>query len=93
MDFLILVDERQHSVSSPKKKVKREVKNLEYSINFDARVVDSSRVRGKRGWGFNVAFLLSFGFFPMFFICLCFSLVLVSFLYTPCMLKEAFTLF
>jgi hypothetical protein len=47
-DFLTIVDERQHSVSAPKEKGKREIKNLECSINFDARDVRSSRIRGKR---------------------------------------------
>jgi hypothetical protein len=37
----------QHSVFAPKKKGKREVKNLECLINFDARGVGSSWVRGK----------------------------------------------
>jgi len=31
-----------------RKKGKREIKNLECSINFDARGVGSSRVRGKK---------------------------------------------
>jgi hypothetical protein len=48
LDFLTLVDERQNSVSTPKNKGNREVKNLECLINFDARSVGSSRVRGKR---------------------------------------------
>jgi hypothetical protein len=48
LDFLTLVDEGQHFVSAPKKKRKREVKNLECSINFDARGAGSSQVRGKR---------------------------------------------
>jgi hypothetical protein len=48
LDFLTLVDEGQNSVSTPKKKMNREVKNLECSINFDARGVGSSRFRGKR---------------------------------------------
>jgi hypothetical protein len=48
LDLLTLVDEGQHSVSAPKKKGKREVKNLECSINFGARSVGSSQVKGKR---------------------------------------------
>jgi prophage tail gpP-like protein len=56
LDFLTLLeDERFNSDSSPKKdneikrkKGKREVKNLECSINFDAKGVGSSRVRGKK---------------------------------------------
>jgi hypothetical protein len=48
IDFLTLVDKGQHSVSAPKKKGNREVKNLECSINFDAKGVGSSRVKGKR---------------------------------------------
>jgi hypothetical protein len=56
LDFLTLIeDERYDSDSSPKKvkeikrkKGKREVKNLECSINFDARGVGSSWVRGKK---------------------------------------------
>jgi hypothetical protein len=47
-----------------------------------------------RSWGFDVTFLLSFGFFGCsFFFFFFFSFVLVSFLYTPCMLGGAFTLF
>jgi hypothetical protein len=38
-DFLTLVDEGQRFVSAPKQKGKREVKNLECSINFDLRVL------------------------------------------------------
>jgi hypothetical protein len=45
LDFLTLIDEGQHSAFAPKKKRKRKVNNLECSINFDARVVGSSRVR------------------------------------------------
>lgn len=48
LDFLTLVDEEQNSVCTPKKKMNREVNNLECSINFDARGVGSSRFRGKR---------------------------------------------
>jgi hypothetical protein len=48
LDFLTLVDEGQNSVSTPKKKMNREVKNLECSINFDARGMGSSRFRNKR---------------------------------------------
>jgi hypothetical protein len=56
LDFLALIeDERYDSDSHPKKekeikrnKGKREVKNLECSLNFDARGVGSSRVRGKK---------------------------------------------
>jgi hypothetical protein len=57
-----------------------------------------------RSWGFDVTFLMSFGFFGcssffsffLFFFCFLFSsssFVLVSFLYTSCMLRGAFTLF
>jgi hypothetical protein len=53
-----------------------------------------------RSWGFDVTFLLSFGFFGcssssllFFFFFFFLSFVLVSFLYTPCMLRGAFTLF
>jgi hypothetical protein len=51
LDFLTLIDERQRQedhVSAPKPKGSREVKNLECPINFDARGVSSSRVKGKR---------------------------------------------
>jgi hypothetical protein len=48
LDFLTLIDEGQHSISAPKKKEKREVNNLECLINFDAKGVGSSRVRGKK---------------------------------------------
>jgi hypothetical protein len=56
LDFLTWTeDQRYDSDSIPKKekkikrkKGKREVNNLECSINFDARVVGSSRVRGKK---------------------------------------------
>jgi hypothetical protein len=48
LDLLTLVDEGQYFVSALKKKGKREVNNLECSINFDARGVGSSQVRGKR---------------------------------------------
>jgi hypothetical protein len=41
LNFLTLVDEGQRSVFVPKQKGKREVKNLECSINFDARGVGS----------------------------------------------------
>jgi len=63
LDFLTSVDEGQRFVSVTKQKGKRELKNLECSINFDVRGVGSSRVRGL---GFEVAFLLSFGFFQVF---------------------------
>jgi len=45
---LTLVDNGQRPVFAPKQKGKREVKNLECSINFDDSGVGSSRVRGKR---------------------------------------------
>jgi hypothetical protein len=51
LDFLTLVDEEQHQeipVSASKPKGSRELKNLECSINFDARGVGSSRGKGKR---------------------------------------------
>jgi hypothetical protein len=48
LDLLTLVDEGQHSVSALKKKLKREVKNLECLINFNVSGVGSSRVGGKR---------------------------------------------
>jgi hypothetical protein len=47
-DFFSLVDEGQHFISALKKKGKREVNNLECSINFDIRGVGSSRVKGKK---------------------------------------------
>jgi len=68
MDFLTLVDEGQCNVSVPKQKEKREFKNLKCSINFDARSVSSSRVRGKR---LGVFFCL-LGFFRVFFLCFLF---------------------
>jgi hypothetical protein len=43
-----------------------------------------------RDWGFNIAFL---GFFWASFFIFCFSFVFVSFLFTPCILRGAFTLF
>jgi hypothetical protein len=51
--FLALIDEGQRqevSVLASKLKGYREIKNLECSINFDARRVGSSRVKGKRAW-------------------------------------------
>jgi hypothetical protein len=48
LDFLTLVDKWQLSNSAPKKKGKRDVKNLECLINFSARGVGSSQVRGKK---------------------------------------------
>jgi hypothetical protein len=51
LDFLTLVEEGQRqevSVFAPEQKGKRELKNLECSINFDARGVGSSRIKGKR---------------------------------------------
>jgi hypothetical protein len=48
LDFLTLVDEGQRSVSLPKQKGKRELKNPECSITFNARGVGSSQARGKR---------------------------------------------
>jgi hypothetical protein len=50
---LALIDEGQRqevSVLASKLKGYREIKNLECSINFDARRVGSSRVKGKRAW-------------------------------------------
>jgi hypothetical protein len=48
LNFLTSVDKKWHSVSAPKQKGKREVKNLECLINVDVGGVGSSRVRGKR---------------------------------------------
>ena len=51
LDFLTLVDEGQQqefSVFASKPKGRRGLKNLEFSINFDARGVGSSRGKGKR---------------------------------------------
>jgi hypothetical protein len=55
LDFLTWTEDQRYDSDSPPKKEKkikrkngeREVKNLECSINFDARGVGSSRVRGK----------------------------------------------
>lgn len=49
--FVALADEGQSQevfVSDSKQKGKKELKNLECSINFDTRGVGSSRVKGKR---------------------------------------------
>jgi hypothetical protein len=46
-----------------------------------------------RSWGFDVTFLLFLGFSGALLLLFCFSFVLVSFLYTSCMLRGAFTLF
>jgi hypothetical protein len=56
LDFLTLIEDERYDSNSPSKKVmeikmkngKREVKNLECSVNFDAKGVGSSRVRGKK---------------------------------------------
>jgi len=56
LDFLTWTEDQRYDSDSPpkkekkikRKKGKREVKNLECSINFDARGVGSSRVRGKK---------------------------------------------
>jgi hypothetical protein len=51
LDFFALIDEGQHqkvSVSTSKPKGYKEIKNLECSINFDARGVGSSQEKGKR---------------------------------------------
>jgi hypothetical protein len=56
LDFLAWTEDQRYDSDSPpkkekkikRKKGKREVKNLECSINFDARGVGSSRVRGKK---------------------------------------------
>jgi hypothetical protein len=48
LDFMTLIDEGQRFVYAPKQKEKRELKNLECSINFDARGVGFNRVKGKR---------------------------------------------
>lgn len=48
LNFLTLVDEGQCSVFASKQKGKRELKNLECSINFVTRGVGSSRVKGNR---------------------------------------------
>ena len=50
LDFLTLVDEGQHqavSISTTKRKGRRDLKNFECSINFDARGVGSSRGKVK----------------------------------------------
>jgi hypothetical protein len=47
LDFLTLVNEGQCSVSAPKQKGKREVKNLEYSFNFDARGVGLAGLKSR----------------------------------------------
>jgi hypothetical protein len=56
LDFLALIEDERFDFDSPpkkdkeinRKKGKREVKNLECSINFDARGMGSSRNRGKK---------------------------------------------
>jgi hypothetical protein len=56
LDFLALIEDERFDFESPpkkdkeikRKKGKREVKNLECSINFDARGMGSSRDRGKK---------------------------------------------
>jgi hypothetical protein len=57
LDFLTWTEDQRYDSNSPpkkekkkinRKKGKREVKNLKCSINFDARGVGSSRVRGKK---------------------------------------------
>jgi hypothetical protein len=56
LDFLTWTENQRYDSDSPpkkdkklnRKKGKREVKNLECSINFDARGVGSSQVRGKK---------------------------------------------
>jgi len=56
LDFLALIEDERFDFESPpkkdkeikRKKWKREVKNLECSINFDARGMGSSRDRGKK---------------------------------------------
>jgi len=56
LDFLTWIEDQRYDSDSPPKKEKkikrikgkREVKNLECSINFDARGVGSSLVRGKK---------------------------------------------
>jgi hypothetical protein len=48
LDFLTLVDEGQCSASASKQKGKRELKNLECSINFVTRSVGSSQVKSNR---------------------------------------------
>jgi len=56
LDFLTWTEDQRYDSDSPptkekkikRKKGKREVKNLECSINFNARGVGSSRVRGKK---------------------------------------------
>jgi hypothetical protein len=51
LEFLTLIDEgpcQEDPASILKTKESREVKNLECSINFDARGVRSSRDKGKR---------------------------------------------
>lgn len=56
LGFLTWTENQRYDSDSPpkndkkinRKKGKREVKNLECSINFNARGVGSSRVRGKK---------------------------------------------
>jgi hypothetical protein len=56
LDFLSLLEDERFNSDSPPRKVKealrkkgnREVKNLECSINFDAKGVGSSRLRSKK---------------------------------------------
>jgi hypothetical protein len=56
LDFLTWTENQRYDSDSPpkkdkklnRKKGKRDVKNLECSMNFDARGVGSSRVRGKK---------------------------------------------
>ncbi len=56
LDFLTWTEDQCYDSDSPlkkekkikRKKEKREVNNLECSINFDARGVGSSRIRGKK---------------------------------------------
>jgi hypothetical protein len=71
LNFLTLVDEGHRSVSVPKQKGKREVKNLECSINFNARGVGSGQVRGKK-LGVQSSLSSVFGFFRVFFLCFLF---------------------
>jgi hypothetical protein len=73
---------RGSTVSVPKQKGKSEIKNLEGSIKISMLGVLVLARLEARGWGFKVAFLLSFGFFRVFFLCFlfffCFGVLVCS---------------
>jgi hypothetical protein len=109
LDLLARVDVARHQevlVSMPKFKWSREVKNLECSINYDARGFGFNRGKGKSalavvewfmglvGWFLLgcLSFLLFLGFAGAFSFFF-FFLVLVSFCYAYCMLRSAIMLF